>query len=365
MSQNAVKNRVIFIDLLRAFAVLNMVQGHTVDVLLANEFRNPDSLIFGAWVFNRGMTAPLFLFSAGMTFTYLFRLQPAGFKENPRFYKGFKRFLLLVFLGYLIKLPTGNPLYIEFVTEAKWNLFFAADVLQIIGFGILFLMMWLYIAERIKWNDIPVLTAATFFVIILAPLILAFPWHNYMHLSIANYLNRDNGSLFTIFPWVAYIFAGGIFGAYLAHAGKLRDERKLGKIMLGTGIALVIFSVLNNLLEIKMVGTSTFWANSPNLVLLRLGLVLLLTALIIYISLKINSVPNIVVLLGRNTLLIYVVHLVILYGSPWSAGLSKFVGYSFNPFQTILSALIMIGLMSLMVIIFNKLNFKNRQLVTS
>lgn len=365
MSQNAVKNRVIFIDLLRAFAVLNMVQGHTVDVLLANSFRDPDSLIFGAWVFNRGMTAPLFMFSAGMTFTYLFRTQSKGFRENPRFYKGFKRFLLLVFLGYMIKLPTGNPLYFEFVTEAKWNLFFAVDVLQVIGFGILFLLIWLYIAEKMKWKDVWVLTGAVFLNLVLAPFVLAFPWYEYFPLYISNYLNRDNGSLFTIFPWLSYIFAGGIFGAYLAHAGKLRDEKRLGKMMLLVGAALILFAVLNNLLEIHIVGASTFWANSPNLVLLRLGLVLLLTALFIYISLKINSVPKIIVLLGRNTLLIYVVHLVILYGSPWSAGLSKFVGYSFTAWQTIASAVIMISLMTVMVILLNKFNFKNRQLVTS
>jgi uncharacterized membrane protein len=32
--------RVVFLDLLRALAVVMMVQGHTIDLLLANEYRS-------------------------------------------------------------------------------------------------------------------------------------------------------------------------------------------------------------------------------------------------------------------------------------------------------------------------------------
>lgn len=365
MTQTAKRNRVIFLDLIRAFAVLNMVQGHTIDVLLSKDYRLLDSIIFSIWNFNRGMTAPLFMFTAGTTFTYLFRMQSAGFTDNPRFYKGFKRAMLLLVIGYLMKLPAGNPIDLFSLPENMWKLFWAADVLQIIAFGLLFLLLLLYLAEKMNVRDIYVLGAGILITTFGAPFVLNVNWSDYMHISIANYLDMDNGSLFTIFPWLAYIYAGGILGSYLAKAGRIQQERKLGAIVAFSGLILLVAALVCDLVEVAFTGTSTLWLHSPALVFLRLGLVLVVTSLFILVSVGVRNIPKTVVLLGRNTLLIYVVHLVILYGSPWTAGINKFVGYTFTPVETILSAIIMIALMIAMVIIFNKLNFKNRQLVTS
>ena len=76
------KHRIIFIDLMRAFAVLQMVQGHTINVLLAEQFRNTDFIFYAVWHFMRGMTAPIFMFTAGIVFTYLFRSVKKPFSPN-------------------------------------------------------------------------------------------------------------------------------------------------------------------------------------------------------------------------------------------------------------------------------------------
>ena len=91
MSHQEKKHRIIFIDLMRAFAVFQMVQGHTIDTLLAENFRNIDNPIYALWYFLRGMTAPIFMFTAGIVFTYLFRLVQKPINENPRVKKGIKR----------------------------------------------------------------------------------------------------------------------------------------------------------------------------------------------------------------------------------------------------------------------------------
>src|SRR4030067_881105 len=176
MTKNSKKNRIIFIDLMRAFAVLMMVQGHTVDVLLSNNYRTPDSPFFSAWLFMRGMTAPIFMFSAGTVFTYLFRLTDEPFHKNPRVIKGIKRFLLLVGLGYLLRYPTYTIVDFSEVTRESWNIFFAVDVLQLIGFGVLFLIVCAFIAEKIKLPDYIVftLTALLFFLFFLIPLKVIF-----------------------------------------------------------------------------------------------------------------------------------------------------------------------------------------------
>lgn len=57
------RSRILFIDLARAVAVLLMVQGHTIDALLAPEYRT--SLQYNAWLYLRGLTSCTFLFLSG------------------------------------------------------------------------------------------------------------------------------------------------------------------------------------------------------------------------------------------------------------------------------------------------------------
>jgi len=97
------KHRVIFIDLLRAIAVLQMVQGHTIHVFLSQDLRTTELPVYAVWYFLRGMTAPIFMFTAGTEFTYLFRSVHKPFGKNYRVKKGIKRALLLIFLGYVLK----------------------------------------------------------------------------------------------------------------------------------------------------------------------------------------------------------------------------------------------------------------------
>jgi len=132
--------------------------------------------------------------------------------------------------------------------------------------------------------------------------------------------------------------------------------------LLFVGLGFLLLSVVGYFVEIALTGKSEFWTNSPNLVIFRLGIVILLNSLFTFIALKMKTIPKIVILLGRNTLLIYVVHILILYGSAWNIGLYSIWREAFNPLVTILAALAMIGLMISMVYIFNRFNFRNRSL---
>jgi hypothetical protein len=99
-------------------------------------------------------------------------------------------------------------------------------------------------------------------------------------------------------------------------------------------------------------------------IIFRTGFVLILTGIVSFISQSINTIPRILILIGRNTLLIYVVHLMIIYGSAWNPGLYQVWGNSISAGKTILIALAMITLMTLMVYLLNKFRIKNKQLVT-
>ncbi len=359
------KHRIIFIDLMRALAVIQMVQGHTVDVLLAPEYRVEQYPAYFIWNFMRGMTAPIFMFTAGAVFTYLFRLVDEPFKYNPRVKKGFFRFLLLVFIGYLLRYPTFTIFDFSEVTADRLNIFFAVDVLQLIGFGILFVLVSAYISEKLRLSDTIVFSAISLFFFIATPFIIKVNWTEILPQPLAGYLYTGTGSLFPLFPWAGYVVLGGVLGSYLAKNPLVFKTNRFSFNLALFGFALIFVSEVSVLISGKYFGyyyeTTSY---TPDTIFFRVGFVLVLNSIISFISQKIESIPRIIIIVGRNTLLIYVVHLMILYGSAWNPGISLLFGSSLSVSTTILSAVIMIVLMTLMVLLLSKFKFRNKQLVT-
>ena len=73
------------------------------------------------------------------------------------------------------------------------------------------------------------------------------------------------------------------------------------------------------------------------------------------ISTKVRKLPKLVEVTGTYTLLIYIVHLFILYGSAWNRGIAYYYGQSFSFTESVLSALGLICLMVLLAYIANYL----------
>jgi uncharacterized membrane protein len=327
-----------------------MVQGHTINMLLSPKYRVADSFLYYGWNFMRGITAPIFLFTAGTVFTYLFILHNKKEKENPRLKKGLKRFLLLVFLGYLLHYPTAKIIDFSFVTAEQWGEFFAVDVLQLIGFGILFLIILLNLSEKIKIKPSYLFLSFGLLFIYLNPVVQSVDWNSFLPVQIAGYFYSGTGSDFPLFPWSSYLFFGGILGYHLAiHTGE-HKKPKFGISLFLIGTVLIISAFVGDRIEILINGSSDFWGNSPNLILYRLGIVLILNSIFCLVALKVAKIPSLIILIGRHTLSIYVIHLIILYGSAWNLGLSILMADSLDMWKSIGGAIIMIFLMIGMVI---------------
>lgn len=358
------KHRIIFIDLIRAFAVFQMVQGHTVDMVLADNFRNYDNPIFATWHFMRGMTAPIFMFTAGTVFTYLFRLVKEPFIKNPRVKKGIKRGLLLIFLGYLLRFPTWNIFDFSNISEYSRDTFFAVDVLQLIGFGLLALLALLYFSEKFRLNDYLLFSFTALLVFSVSPTFFKIGWNNFLPQVLAGYFYPGTGSLFPFFPWAGYVIAGGVLGTYLAKNPLVFRNLQFSIWLAVAGFLFILSSMIISYLY-KVFGiVESINSATTSLIFFRIGFVLVLNAAVSYISLKANSIPKLIILIGRNTLVIYVVHLLILYGSAWSPGFYDLLAKSFTGWQAFTSAVIMFALMSLMVLLINMFKIRNKQLVT-
>ncbi|PKL82977.1 MAG: hypothetical protein CVV24_07320 [Ignavibacteriae bacterium HGW-Ignavibacteriae-3] len=358
MASNSNK-RIIFIDLMRAFAVLLMVQGHTIDTFLGDQYRSFDSSLFNVWYTIRGFTAPIFMFTSGVAFTYLLRLNSNPFSQNPRVIKGVYRFFILVIAGYLLRYPTHLIFDFTNVTHAQWMTFFTVDALQLIGFGLLFLLILSYIGEKFNLNFYYVLIIGTSFFFGLFLLIDGINWANYIPIPFAAYFYHGTGSYFPLFPWAGYVIGGGILGLYLAQNPLAYNSKKFTFSLLGISLASFFVCFLIHLLEDSLYGIKTFWTDNLALIFYRLGMVLILNSAMSYIAIRLKTIPDIVQQVGKNTLLIYVVHVIILYGSIWIPGFGMFYSKTLNIPFSIMAALLMVILMIGMVVLLERFKSNN------
>lgn len=318
--------RLFFIDAMRAWAILMMLQGHFVDGLLENSFRDPDSPVFTIWKYFRGITAPVFFTVSGFIFTYLLiRVPEKGF-NNPRIKKGIRRGIQLLLIGYLLRLNIFGLLKGELYAT-----FFLVDVLHIIGISILGIIGLYLLTSAYKKYVFPLS------LLIISCLLFSFePWYSNWTFQLlpdafANYFTRTNGSVFTIIPWFGYTAIGGFF-AYLFTQYKNYKFLYPAAISIAalTGILLIFYSSNLFLAISSITGMQLFEAiSSNNYLFIRLGDVLIAFALFMLFRKFITS--RTVLKIGQNTLSIYVIHFVILYGSFTGLGLYRFFYQSLSP----------------------------------
>jgi len=339
---------------MRAIAVLMMVQGHTVHTFLDGDLRTTESLFYTIWETLRGFTAPIFMFTAGVVFTYLL-FYKSKTHNKERVIKGLKRFLLLVFLGYLLRYPTYKIFDFSNVSENQWRIFFTVDALHLIGFGLLFIILLSLLAEKIKISAYWTLSFGTLFFVFFYPFAASVPWNELLPAPIAAYMFNKTGSLFPLFPWVGYVLGGAILGVFLAHNNKIFKKKRFGSLLILIGLSLMVVHFASLEINYLVFGEKLSVAYGVSIFFLRIGFVISLNGAIALLVIKIEDIPQIIKIIGRHTLLIYVVHLVILYGSAWVPGLYKSYGQSFSVTYTLLSVILMYLLMGGMVFALEKI----------
>lgn len=334
---------------MRAFAVLMMVQGHTVHTFLDESIRTSESVFYVIWLTMRGFTAPIFMFTAGVVFTYLLFFNSQTHNKQ-RVVKGLKRFLLLVLLGYMLRYPTYKVFDFSDVTAEQWRTFFAVDALHLIGFGLLFIIMLSLIAEKIKVSPYLTLSIGAMFFVIAYPFVVQIEWIEILPAPVAAYMYSKTGSLFSLFPWAGYVLGGSILGVFLAHNPLIFKKKRFGSSLIALGLSFMLVYFLSAQINFLIEGTYLSISYGVSIFFLRIGFVIMLNGLVAILVIKLDNIPDFIKLIGRHTLLIYVVHLIILYGSAWVPGLYGEYGQTLSTPLTLLTVLVMYLLMGGMVI---------------
>lgn len=334
-------SRLIFIDIIRAFAICMMLEGHFIDGLLAPEYRDENNLFYATWHYIRGMTAPVFFTVSGFIFTYLLikEQNPAKMGWNHvRVQKGVRRGINLIIIAYLLRANIFN-LFTPGYTDMNVR---RVDVLHCIGLSLLFLIAFYLLTYRRKNRlRMSIMLLGTTFVAFFFEPIYSHLTYEYLPMALANYFTKENGSVFTIFPWFGYASLGGFMG-FLFY--KNRENPHLYRNMviwyILLGVILITFPYwMGKIADTLQIHSLQLIAHGDYLIK-RIGNVLLFFALFMILRHVITS-PTLQKI-GQNTLSIYVIHYIILYGSFTGMGLYRYFHDQLTPWQAIIGAILFV-----------------------
>ncbi|MDW5289804.1 heparan-alpha-glucosaminide N-acetyltransferase domain-containing protein [Formosa sp. PL04] len=322
-------NRLYFLDAVRLYAILMMLQGHFIDGLLNPVYKSTSYFIYNIWSDLRGNTAPIFFTITGLVVMFLLKKAEAKGLENFRIKKSLKRGISLILIGYILRIPIFHWL------SGHFNSYFLViDVLQIIGISLL-LLNGLYILFKSKPNLLTfILTAIGTLIFISEPLYrnLTLP---YIPDVLANYFTIENGSVFTVFPWFGYVAYGAVLGLVFNAFQTKKHFRiiTISSFIIG-GLCLTFLSssVLELLFDITHIKLF-YQASIYNYLFSRLGSVCITFG--IFYALESYLKHPLISKLGNNTLSIYVVHFIILYGSFTGIGLYQYLHNELEPWPAI------------------------------
>ena len=152
---------------------------------------------------------------------------------------------------------------------------------------------------------------------------------------VAAYFSPSTGSLFPLFPWAAYVLFGAGAGQIYARwgAAHLDAFSRWGMLLPGALLLAAGLTVLNGI---------------PGDVALRTGCCFLLLGAIAVVSRRISQLPHVFGAVAQESLVVYFVHLCIVYGSIWNPGLARYYSLSLTPLQLVPVVLALIAGMVLL-----------------
>jgi uncharacterized membrane protein len=313
--------RVEAVDLFRFLVLFFMIQGHLFRAYLLPSIRQAHWYLVHEAL--HGMVAPGFLFSAGFAAFLSFHNKRQNYIHLDRaFFKRLRRILFIIVIGYWIHLPFFSlRKTLRQISLGQAGEFFKVDILQCIGVGLLLFTIFAIVLKNEKIVALfSLLAGALFF---LLPETMK---HIHLHPTIDPYFNYDV-SLFPIFPWAGFLFLGVI----AAYVYSLLKKEVFFKLFLVLGVAIFPWFFLQSS-QVYFKAELT-WSGNLN----KAGGVFIMLWFADLLLRKFKG-PLLAVLIkaGTESLLVYVLHLFIIFNSIFNFGLNPYFHDSLNVGQALL-----------------------------
>lgn len=302
-----------FIDLLRGFAILVMVETHVVNAYLPLALKKESDFFF--WLaYMNGLVAPAFLFATGFSLILQSRHQWDNWLHGHLpFWRQMRRIGFIALVAYYTHLQWfGVRWYREHAQDARmWDRTFQVDILQCIVVSLLAVMALILILRSRKllpWA-LGILTAG---IALATPWIWSVNFRGILPLPVALYLNPHGISFFPLFPWMGFVLAGALASHFFLKAADAGKAAAYMRVSSCIGIGLIVSGLLLRHSPYSLPGESNFYTTSPLYMGIRLGTVLLLCALLYRYEATAAWMQPIQIA-GQESLLVYGVHLWVIY----------------------------------------------------
>lgn len=297
-------HRLAFIDWMRGLAAIIMLQGHVFDSFNGKALREQSPFVLSQFI--GGITPAVFLFLTGVTLAFLMDSRSKqGAPAGSRVLAALRRAGYLAIVAILFRLQ----LWIFAAGQSAWTDLFKVDILNAMALGIAAMAPFAVLTtiQRVRWG-----AGAGFVIALAAPVISGMDWSS-VHPFVQHYFVPDN-RFFTFFPWAAFL----AFGLSAGSVVRLVRHEELHRAMqwatmLGLGLIWTAHYFGN--LPYSLYANSEFWLNSPALIFIKLGVLLLLASVaFLWTRYAAPEGWSFVRQLGTTSLLVYWVHTELVYG---------------------------------------------------
>ena len=297
-------NRLAYLDWARGAAAVIMLQGHVFHSFAEKSVREGSAYVFSQFV--GGIAPAIFLFLTGVTLAFLMASRERrGLGAAARFRAALGRSGYLFGIAFLFRFQ----LFLTGLPDNSWTDIFKVDILNSMGLAILVFspLAALTAEQRVRAGAMLGLAVAA-----TSPLVSAADW-SWLPPLARLYIVPDY-NLFAFFPWAAFVAFGVSAGTILRMAGQINTQRLMQWSALA-GLALIVGGRYFSDLPYTLYDKADFWLNSPMLILIKLGIILVaLPFAYLWTSHGLGGQWSWVRHLGTTSLLVYWVHIELVYG---------------------------------------------------
>ena len=296
-----------------------MIWTHSFNTFLSTDLKA--SPTYHEMSFYHGLVAPIFFWVAG------FMRGMAAARPGPvkPAWPTVKRLAVIWIVGCFMHMPWGSLIHGTFDSNA-WRVLLQCDVLNCLALSsavLLGIEQMMGLNKTKAWMVVALIGLAV---------VVATDWAGGVQTGIIPLdalLSKRTGSPFPMFPWFGFACAGflmGNFGAPTWHIG-------IAAAVVAFGIPWIPGET----------GTIAFYFE-------RLGWVVMIAAAVAHLNPFMNAMPRWLKLAGRESLWLYVVHLMFIHAVPWWSGqtLEHLIGATQKPLTVVLIFIALL-LSSLMV----------------
>ena len=307
------KQRYGYIDWYRGLACVLMFQTHAYD----SWTRDADRANLFWWTSRHlgGFPSRLFLFLAGVSL--MLRFEGDRKKNKPiaeARWGAAKRGLEVLALGYAFRLSCW---LLAGAGLGYWHDLLRVDILNCIGVS---LIASAYICSprdladgAIPWKP----AALALGIVFVTPYLEALHWPHWLPHHFSAYVAGPQPGWFPQFPWCAYTLAGCVAGAFWVRAQRNQKLRTAMLITLGAGVVMAFSGQIARRSGISFYsfGDNQAGPTSPTAFFYRTGMVLI-GGVLSWLVCAVTNPENFswVRQLGKTSLLVYWVHVEMVYG---------------------------------------------------